>query len=226
MISIIIPTLNEERALQRTLEAALVQMGDFEIIVVDGGSSDRTRGIVEDAAARDPRIRLLISECGRARQMNAGAAIAAGEWLLFLHADTHLPEGALERIAGLPKTTCAGCFRHRFSGAGRMLSVLSWFHNRRFRVTRVIYGDQALFVRKPLFEELGRFPLRQMEDIAFGVRLRDATRPVMLPETVTTDSRKFDQMGHWRALVHSVSLLIRFRFGADVSGDEFFTDYR
>ena len=226
MISIVIPTLDEERALPGTLEAALAQTGDLEIIVVDGGSSDRTAAIVEDAAARDPRVRLSIAERGRARQMNAGAEEAVGEWLLFLHADTLLPEHGLERIAGLPKTIRAGCFRHRFSGAGRMLSVLSWFHNHRFRVTRVIYGDQAMFVRTSLFEELGRFPLRQMEDIAFGLRLRDATRPVMLPEIVTTDSRKFDQMGHWRALAHSVSLLIRFRSGTDVSRDEFFKDYR
>jgi len=226
LISIVIPTLDEERALPGTLDAALAQTGNFEIIVVDGGSSDRTVAIAEDAAAREPRIRLLDAERGRARQMNAGATPAVGEWLLFLHADTLLPEHGLERIAGLPKTAQAGCFRHRFSGTSRMLRTLSWFHNRRFRVTRVIYGDQAMFIRRTLFEELGRFPIRPMEDIAFGLRLRKATRPVMLRETVTTDSRKFDQMGHWRALAHSVALLIRFRFASDVSRDEFFEDYR
>ena len=226
MITIIIPTLNEERALPATLDAVLAQPVELEVIVVDGGSVDRTRQIVEETSARDRRLRLLATDRGRGMQMNAGADAARGEWLLFLHADTLLPRDGLTMIVNQPEAIQAGCFTHRFSGAGAMLRILSWFHNHRFGLTRVIYGDQAMFIRRGPFEKLGGFPIRPMEDIAFGLRLRAVTRPIMLPGFVTTDSRKFDQMGHWRAVTHSVFLLLRFRFGADVSRDRFFCNYR
>lgn len=226
MISIIIPALNEEQALPATLDAVLSQPGDFEVCVVDGGSIDGTVAMVEAALASDSRLQLLRAARGRALQMNAGADVARGEWLLFVHADTLVPRDGLTMIENQPETIQAGCFTHRFSGAAAMLRILSWFHNHRFGLTRVIYGDQAMFVRRGLFEKLGGFPVRPMEDIAFGLKLRAATRPVMLPGFVTTDSRKFDQMEHWRAVTHSVFLLLRFRFGADVSGDRFFRNYR
>ncbi len=226
MISVIIPTLNEERALAATLDAILDQPGDSEVIVVDGGSVDRTPQIVKETSARHPRLQLLRMAPGRALQMNAGAEAARGDWLLFLHADTLLPQNGFSAIENQPETIQAGCFTHRFSGTSAMLRNLSWFHNHRFGLTRVIYGDQAMFIRRDLFERLEGFPVQPMEDIAFGLELRAATVPVMLPEVVTTDSRKFDQMGHWRALAHSVLLLLRFRFGADVSGDRFFRNYR
>jgi len=226
MISIVVPTLDEERALPATIEAIFAQTCGFEVIVVDGGSTDGTRTVTKNLSARDSRVRLLETHRGRAQQMNAGAAAATGEWLLFLHADTLLPADALSRISNLPDSVHAGCFRHRFSGPGRILSMLSWFHNRRFQVTRVVYGDQGLFIRPELFDQLGRFPVRTMEDIAFGLRLRKAARPFMLPATAVTDSRKFEQMGAWNATAHAVSLLVRFRFRADVDHDSFFDDYR
>jgi rSAM/selenodomain-associated transferase 2 len=226
LISVIIPTLDEELALPDTLAAVLSQVGDFELMVVDGGSLDRTPEIVQDAARAGHPVRLISTDRGRARQMNAGAQEARGDWLLFLHADTRLPEDALSSIEGLPESVEAGCFHHRFSGRGVTLRVLSWCHNRRFAVTRVIYGDQALFIRHRLFERLGGFPLRPMEDIAFGLVLRRVTRPTMLDGRVVTDSRKFDTMGHWRAVYRAVSLLVRFRLGADVAFDPFFDDYR
>ena len=226
MISIIIPTLDEERALPATLDVALAQHGEFEVIVVDGGSTDATTAIVKERAAHDLRLQLLEIEKGRAVQLNAGAENAVGEWLLFLHADTLLPDDGLERIASLPKTVRAGCFRHRFSGTGAMLRSLSWFHNQRFRITRVVYGDQGLFVRRVLFADLGGFPLQHMEDIAFGLKLRSVTRPVMVAQPVVTDARKFEQMGAWTALIHAVSLLVRFRYRANVDDDPFFREYR
>jgi rSAM/selenodomain-associated transferase 2 len=226
MISVIIPALNEEKALPATLGALAARPGDFDVTVVDGASTDQTPAIVERFAARDPRFRLLRSQRGRAAQMNAGAAATAGRWLLFLHADTILPEGALSLISAQGDTAEAGCFRHRFSGSGRSLRVLSWFHNLRFQVTRVVYGDQGLFVRRQLFDRLGGFPDRQMEDIAFGLRLRRATRPIMVPLTVVTDSRKFEQLGPLAATAHAVSLLVRFRFRADLERDPFFAEFR
>ncbi len=148
LISVIIPTLNEERALPETLAAILVQSVDSEVIVVDGGSTDRTPQIVEETSARHPRLQLLRTARGRALQMNAGADLACGEWLIFLHADTLLPQNGLTAIENQPEKIQAGCFTHRFRGESAMLRVLSWFHNHRFGLTRVIYGDQAMFIRR------------------------------------------------------------------------------
>ena len=226
MISVIIPTLNEQRALPETLAAVLRQRGDLEVVVVDGGSDDGTRRVVEDAGVACDRIRWIEAPRGRARQMNRGAAAAAGEWLLFLHADTLLPDGAAGRIENQPSSVQAGCFRHRFSGSRRSLRLLSWLHNRRFAVTRVIYGDQAMFIRNGLFHRLGGFPDREMEDIAFSLALRRVTRPVMAPETVVTDSRKFETMGPWRATARTTILLVRFRLGRSVAENRYFGEYR
>lgn len=226
MISIIIPTLNEERALPATLEAVFAQPSGFEVLVVDGGSEDATREVVELYAVEHPELRWIPTDRGRALQLNTGADQAKGAWLLFLHADTQLPAAALGSIETLPAPTQAGCFHQRFNSASRLLEVLSWCHNRRFHFSRVIYGDQAMFIRRELFHELGGFPLRKMEDVAFSLVLRSVTRPVLLPLTVTTNSRKFDQMGHWRALARATGLLLRFRFGADLEQDPFFDPYR
>jgi rSAM/selenodomain-associated transferase 2 len=226
MISVIIPTLNEEKALPATLDALMTQSGDFEVTIVDGASDDRTRSIVERFAARDGRIHLHLSHRGRAQQMNTGARSSKREWLLFLHADTLLPEDALPLITDQDDAVEAGCFRHSFSGSGRALGLLSWFHNRRFQVTRVVYGDQGLFIRRKLFEGLGGFPAGEMEDIAFGLLLRTATRPIMLPSKLITDSRKFEQMGAWSATAHAVKLLVRFRFRREIERDPFFGEFR
>ena len=226
MISIVIPTLNEERALPATLESIAAQDGPLEVIVADGASDDTTVEIVRSFAVTGHAVRCVQAPRGRARQMNAGAVVAGGEWLLFLHADTRLPDGAVRRIAGLPDDVQAGCFHQLFNTSSRFLRALSWMHNQRFRFTRVIYGDQAMFIRRELFDEVGGFPDRPMEDVAISLELRERTRPIMLPGEVLTDARKFEQMGPWRALRHSVSLLLRFRRGADVSDGPFFDDFR
>lgn len=226
MISIVIPTLDEQRALPATIDSVFAQSGDFEVLVVDGGSSDATRDVVDRYALRHSQLRWIRAASGRAAQLNAGAEQALGDWLLFLHADTRLPAGALESIEALSACTRAGCFHQRFRSASRLLAVLSWLHNRRCRLTRIIYGDQALFIRRELFRELGGYPDRKMEDIAFSLVLRTVTRPVLLPLAVITDARKFEQMGPWRALGRAVVLLLRSRLGATVEDDPFFDAYR
>lgn len=141
MISVIIPALNEEQALPATLDNLMRQGGDFEIIVVDGGSSDQTRSLAEAHAG----VHVIESARGRATQMNAGARQAVGDWLLFLHADTLLPDGAIVSIENLPTHVLAGGFRHRFSGHSFSVRLVSRLHNLRCRITRVFYGDQAPF---------------------------------------------------------------------------------
>ena len=196
MISVIIPVLNEEKALPGILESVFKNTGCYEVVIVDGGSEDRTLGI----ARSYPSTRVISSSRGRGVQMNAGSKMARGEWLLFLHADTLLPEGALELIESLGAEDCAGCFHQRFSGQYWSLRAISWLHNWRFNRTRIIYGDQAMFVRRTLFEDLGGFPEQPfLEDVAFSEELVKVTRPVFLDNHVITDSRKFLQRGIWRS---------------------------
>jgi len=204
MISVVIPAYNEERALPDTLAHVFSQPGDYEVIVVDGGSTDGTRRIAGDY--RD--VQLLQAPKGRASQMNAGAARARGEWLLFLHADTLLPEGGLSRIAELPEGVAAGGFRHRFSGRGFGLWFVSLVDNVRCTWSRIIFGDQAMFIRRSLFSRLGGFPnTERLEDVQFCELLVKHTKPILLEETVTTDSRKFVQHGVWRSLMRVAIIL-------------------
>ncbi len=205
MISVIIPAFNEQRALPGTLDRLYAQPGDFEVILVDGGSVDATRTI----AGRYPGLRITDAPKGRASQMNAGAAEARGEWLLFLHADTLLPENALARIAELPPEVSAGGFRHRFSGEGFGLRLTSLLDNIRCSGSRIVFGDQAMFVRRTLFRKLGGFPdVERLEDVAFCEELVRHTKPLLLDETVVTDSRKFVQQGVWRSLLRVGVILL------------------
>ncbi len=223
MISIIIPAYNEEKALPMTLTRVFAQNADNEVLVVDGGSRDATR----DLAYADARVQLITAPKGRASQMNAGARRARGDWLLFLHADTHLPDGALTAIAALPGNVQAGGFRHRFSGDDWRLRLISWMDNLRCRKTRVFYGDQALFVRRALFERLGGFPEdHPLEDVVFGERLRKITDPRLLDLHVITDARKFVQMGAWKSLGRVALILTCHVLRLPIPAHGFFQDIR
>jgi rSAM/selenodomain-associated transferase 2 len=207
MISVIIPTLNEEIALPSTLLSLMEQPGDYEVIVVDGGSTDRTCELVRG----EPRARLLTAPKGRAPQMNAGAKQAGGEWLLFLHADTLLPDGALAKLNRMEGdgSVQAGGFLHRFTGKDWRLRWVSALDNFRCRRSRIIYGDQALFVRRELFERIGGFPEQPiLEDVAFGESLLRHATPILLSPPVLTDSRKFVKMGVWRSLARVLLIIL------------------
>lgn len=221
-ISVVIPVLNEELRLGGTLANVLPQLPE-EVLVVDGGSGDATVAIATATAG----VRLLRADKGRARQMNAGAAAARGDWLLFLHADTLLPPQALARIAALPASVLAGAFRHRFSSDDWRLRLISRLDNYRTRLTRIAFGDQAMFVRRELFERLGGFPpCEVMEDVAFGERLRHATAPILLADEAITDSRKFEQMGIWSSLARVAVLLVCHRLRLPLVGRRFFSEVR
>jgi rSAM/selenodomain-associated transferase 2 len=248
MISVIIPAYNEERALPGTLDALLEQPGDYEIIVVDGGSTDRTRQIIHSFEVRcsgfeverakaelrtshlQPRTVLaLTAPKGRASQMNAGAKPAHGEWLLFLHADTRLPPNALSRLNELEAVpgVQAGGFLHRFSADDWRLRLISFLDNLRCKGSRVIYGDQAMFVRRALFDRLGGFPDRPiLEDVGFCEKLVAVTRPILLSPPVVTDSRKFVQMGVWRCFARVLLIILHVQFHLPVLPRAFFRDVR
>ncbi len=225
MISVIIPTYHEETALPATLRHLLAQSGEYEVIVVDGGSRDRTREIVQV----EPRTRLLTAPKGRASQMNAGAKEAKGEWLLFLHADTLLPDGALARLNRMEgdADVQAGGFLHQFSGGDWRLRLISFLDNFRCVRSRVIYGDQAMFVRCALFEKLGGFPDQPiLEDVAFCEKLIRVTEPVLLMPPVVTDSRKFVKMGIWKSFARVLLIILHAQFRLPVLPREFFSDVR
>ena len=234
MITVIIPTYNEEKVLPHTLQALFAQPGRFETIVVDGGSTDRTYTIVEGLALSPQSsvlgaVRLLTAPKGRAAQMNAGAKQASGEWLLFLHADTVLPDGAIQRLNDMERdsTIQAGGFMHQFSGDDWRLRFISFLDNFRCTRSRIIYGDQALFVRRALFERLDGFPNQPiLEDVAFCERLITVTNPLLLSPPVVTDARKFVKMGIWRSFVRVLLIILHVEFRLPVLPRTFFQDIR
>lgn len=213
-LSIIIPTLNEAAAIAATL--ALLQPlrhAQHEVIVVDGGSDDATAAIAATAADR-----VVTAARGRARQMNAGAALAAGEVLLFLHADTALPADCAELIgAGMRRTRRRwGRFDVRLSGAPPLLRVIETAMNLRSRVSGIATGDQAMFVERALFEQVGGFPDQPlMEDIALSRMLKRHDRPLCLRARVVTSSRRWETRGIVRTVLLMWRLRLAYFCGAD-----------
>jgi len=208
-ISVIIPTINEEPTIRATL--ATLQHPTFsEVLVVDGGSHDGT------VAAATPIAKVLTAPRGRARQMNAGAAAVTGDVLLFLHADTLLPPTAPDDIqAALAEPGIVGgrfdarldCDRGLFWIICRMMSLRS-------RLTGIATGDQAIFVRRSVFEKLGGFPdIPIMEDVAFSKRLKRAGRMAALRSCVVTSRRRWERHGPVRTILLMWWLRLLFFFG-------------
>ncbi len=190
-ISVIIPTLNEaaniEAALQSTQDA-----GQVQTIVVDGGSSDDT---LAKSAAAD--IVLSVAP-GRGGQQNAGAAVATGEILLFLHADCRLEPGCLAAArAACAETDCVGgCFRQQIGASGLRYRALEWGNALRVRSLRLAYGDQGIFVKADVFRRLGGFPaLKLMEDLFLMKQLRHEGRFVLLDQKIRVSARRWQQRG-------------------------------
>ncbi len=212
-ISIIVPTLNEGEGIAAALAAlAPLREQGHEVIVVDGGSGDGTPALARGAADR-----VVSAPRGRASQMNAAAALARGAVLLFLHADTRLPENADARILhGLAASGRAwGRFDARIEGESRLLPVIAFFMNLRSRATGIATGDQAIFVRRDAFERAGRFPpLELMEDIALSSSLKRISRPLCIAEKVVTSGRRWERRGIVRTVLLMWRLRLKFFFGA------------
>jgi rSAM/selenodomain-associated transferase 2 len=197
-LSIIVPVLNEAAGIEATLRAlAPLRARGAEVIVADGGSGDATVGLATPLCDR-----VVASPRGRASQMNAGAAVAQAELLLFLHADTQLPEGADHLIRrSLLAGAHWGRFDVRISGRPPMLRVVATLMNLRSRCTGIATGDQGLFMTRAAFHRVGGFPDQPlMEDVEISHRLRSLGRPACVRARVVTSGRRWETRGVWRTI--------------------------
>ncbi len=221
MISVVIPALNEAQGIEQTLLPLqpLRQRGD-EVILVDGGSVDAT------LARATPLVdRVVHSAPGRALQMSAGAALARGEWLWFLHADSVVPQGVGTLLQTAFQQGRWGRFDVRLSGRHPLLRLVEWMMNRHSCWSGVATGDQGIFLHRTLFEQLEGIPqLPLMEDIALSKRLRSVARPVCIATPLTTSSRRWEQRGVVRTIV--LMWWLRFAYWAGVSPERLAGWYR
>lgn len=214
-LSIIIPILNEATQMPELFAHLLpYQRVGCEIIFADGGSDDGSVMLAKVAG-----YSVVSARRGRALQMNAGAEAATGEVLLFLHADTRLPQGALHHIeaAFVSGKHDWGRFDVCIAGRPFMLRVISRMMNWRSRLTGIATGDQAMFVRRVAFRQLQGFPEQPlMEDIELSKRLKSLSRPACITQCVTTSGRRWETRGVWRTILLMWCLRLQYWLGADV----------
>lgn len=211
-LSIIIPAFNEENSIVDTLERlqSLREEG-HEVILVDGGSSDQTLKLAKPLVDH-----ALQSKLGRALQMNNGAVMATNDILLFLHADTRLPRDATQQIerALNRMMNVWGCFDVNLSGSRFMFRVIERMINLRSRLTRVATGDQAIFVRRGVFELFGGYAeIPLMEDVELSKTLRTISKPCCIKSPVVTSSRRWEEYGTFKTVLLMWRLRLLYFFG-------------
>ena len=208
-ISVIVPTLNEQDHLAATLMGVTLAPGD-ELIVVDGGSTDQTVAMAQQFTSQ-----VLHSRRGRAAQMNWGARHAHGDILLFLHADTLLPAAGLETVRhGLQDGIVGGAFRLAIMPSTLALRLVAWGTNLRARFGQLPYGDQALFMSRQVFEDLGGYDdIPFMEDVRMVQALRQRGRLTLLPLAVHTSGRRWQQDGVLYTTVRNTILITLYFWG-------------
>jgi rSAM/selenodomain-associated transferase 2 len=214
LISVVMPVLDEAAGVAAALAPLqALRAAGGEVIVVDGGSGDGTRALAAPWADR-----VLEAPRGRAAQMNAGAWAARGEVLLFLHADTLLPPGAVAALAaGLQSSARAwGRFDVSIAGSDPLLALVAFLMNARSRLTGIATGDQAMFARRAAFERAGGFPdIALMEDVALSRLLKRQSPPLCLRERVVTSGRRWEKHGTLRTVVLMWRLRLAYALGAD-----------
>jgi rSAM/selenodomain-associated transferase 2 len=211
-ISIVIPVLNEAVHLSAKLQALQVLRERCQLIVVDGGSDDSSSTLAEPMVDK-----LIMSSRGRARQMNAGAAQADAEILLFLHADTRLPEQAIHWIVQALAQGCQwGRFDVAFDSPKPVFKLIAFMMNQRSRLTGMATGDQALFMTRAAFTAVGGFPeIALMEDIAISKQLKKLGKPACIKAKVVTAARRWQQNGIGKTILLMWQLRLGYFLGAD-----------
>lgn len=213
-LSIVIPALNEASNIALTLAPLQVMRAHgVEVILVDGGSVDATAQVAASLVDR-----VISANKGRATQMNAGAAVATGDALLFLHADSILPPDADQLIFnGLQSTSRTwGRFGVTIKGAHFFLPVIAWFMNQRSRLTAIATGDQGLFMTVDAFKSAGGFAnIALMEDVAMCATLKKISAPICLTQKIVTSGRRWEKHGVWRTILLMWRIRLAYFFGAD-----------
>lgn len=220
-LSIVVPVLNEALTLAQHLTALQsVSAHGVEVVVVDGESSDDSVRVAKSLADH-----VLSSPLGRGVQMNVGAKHASAPALLFLHADTQLPEDAVEQIVQALETHAWGRFDIQLSGRSGWLPLVSWMMNQRSRLTGIATGDQGIFVRASAFKAVGGFPEQPlMEDIELVKRLKRVSPPACLKAKVVSSGRRWDQYGAWKTI--RLMWRLRYRYWRGVSATQLVKEYR
>lgn len=212
-VSVVIPVWRDVEGAAHA--AASVSDEEVEIIAV---AAWEDAAVVERARRSTSQIRWLFARRGRGNQMNAGAAVATGEWLLFLHADSRLPPAWLQEIRRAAAGGCrAGCFRLGIAARGWRPRAWEWLVRLRVALLTMPYGDQGLFVRRELFDALGGYrDIPLMEDVDFVRRARERTRIWKGRRPVLTSARRWEREGWFRRSARNLTLVSRYRLGADV----------
>lgn len=216
-LAVVIPALNEVAQIGKAIDSAQRASGsegsEVEIIVVDGGSGDGTPGRAEQAGAR-----VVATDAGRAHQLGVGARASSGDVLLFLHADTTLPSGfatAIEEALRDPRVV-GGAFRLRFDRRGAGLRVIEWGARLRVALFRMPYGDQALFVRRRVLDEIGGVPQAPiMEDLDLVEAMKRRGRLALLPLDAVTSARRYVEGGALRTALRHWAAMLAWALGID-----------
>lgn len=208
-ISVIMPILNEAKLLEKTLSQLQPELGSHELIVVDGGSTDASVGIAEKYG------RVITSERGRAKQLNAGAAAATGEILIFLHADIWLESGALAAVASaLSSGYVGGGFRQKIDGRSFLYRLIEIAGDIRGRYLRVFYGDSGIFLTRTDFEKIGGFPnVPIFEEMEFSRKLRRLGKTTLLTPYIHISARRWEARGIVRTTLNNWLITLLYFFG-------------
>lgn len=210
-VSVIIPTFNEKKSIGKTIKSIKSANDRAEVIVADGGSSDNTMSIAKAYGAL-----VVESPLGRGTQMDIGAEIAKGDILLFLHSDTILPENWHDLIVDALNidNTVGGAFSFKTDGIGFKYRILEKLVALRNKSVKLIYGDQAIFVRKKAFDSIGGFnSLPLMEDVDLVKRLRQIGNFLLLPNEAVTSSRRWQKHGFFKTSIRNSFYIFLYYIG-------------